>query len=288
MDWLVVTVIAIFSRAFYSVSVKSMSSNVKVSASMQAVLLTLLAALLTLLLVPFLGFSTEGISQNWKIILVLAVSQGVGNVIYFRGQEHLDAGTTQVALSSMLIWTALLSALFLGSSYSVRQYLGMVLLGICILFANSRTKGAAIAAKGIAYILVSAVVFSVFVVAGADLSSKINIVTYLLATYLGASIFSILGLHKTFRRDVGYLKANLTHSIKSTSLASITSLLYFMLIFYAFRLSPDPGVVAVLANAQVVTTVFVAAILLQERERIFRKSISALIVLLAAYLISGV
>ncbi len=289
MNWLAITAIAIFSRAFYSVSTKSLSTNVRTSAQTQAVLLPLIAAGFALMLIPFLGFNVTGLGDAWLVAVVLAASQGLGNIIYFYGQNYIDSGVTQIALSSKLVWTALLAIPFLGTTYSAVQIIGMVLLLVGVLLVQHIGKNNKDIRKGMLLIALSAVSFSVFAIAGADIADKINPVAYLLVTYLGASLFALIAGLKHLRKDMTYLlKTNTVKSLKHFSYAAGTSTLYFTLVYYAYREAPDPGIVAVLVNAQVITTVFVAIFILKEREHLPRKLLGGLTILFAAYLISGV
>ena len=288
MHWLLITAIAIFSRAFYSISTRALSVNVKVHANTQAILLPLFAAGFSLLLIPLLGFNTDGLIEHWWVGAIVAGSQGLGNIIYFYGQTYIDSGITQVALSSKLVWTAIMSVAFLGSTFDTVQIVGMVLLLLGISVVQQLGKHNKDIKKGMILIALSAVVFSVFAVSGADYANKVNPVAYLLVTYLGASLFAYVIGFKDLKKNRKYLKKHQANVWKYFGFAAGTSTLYFTLVYYAYREAPDPGIVAVLVNAQVVTTVLVASVALRERDHIFRKLIAGIIVVVAAYLISGV
>ncbi len=287
MHWILITAIAIFSRAFYSISTKALSSNIKVHANTQAVILPFMAAILSLLLIPFLGFSLDGLAESWWVAILLAASQGLGNIIYFYGQNYIDSGTTQIALSSKLVWSAILSVVFLGSSFNNIQIVGMVLLMVGVLSVQHLGKKNKDIKKGMSLIGISAIVFSVFAVTGADLAGKINPVTYLLVTYLGASLFAFVIGYKDVKRNSDYLRVNSLNVIKYFGYAAVTSTAYFTLVYYAYREAPDPGVVAVLVNAQVVTTVIIASFILKERDHLMRKLAAGATVVIAAYMIAG-
>lgn len=288
MSWIIITAIAILTRAFYSISTRALSLNVKVSSNTQSVILPFYAALLSLLLIPFLGLNFEGLRESWWVAALLALSQGMGNILYFYGQKYIDSGMTQIALSSKLVWTAIMSVAFLGSNFNAVQIVGMILLLAGILLVQNTKHHNSDTKKGVLLISASAVVFSVFAVTGADIASKINPVAYLLVTYLGASLFAALVGRRDLVKDKEYISNNKVKLFKYFGYAAGTSTLYFTLIYYAYREASDAGIVAVLVNAQVVTTVIVASIILKERQNLTRKIIAGLVVIVSAYLISGI
>lgn len=285
MNWVLITVVAIISRAFYSISTKALSSRVKLHEHTQSVILPFVGAVLALLLIPWFGFNLQGLGQYWWLALLVGFTQGLGNIVYFYGQKYIDSGTTQVALSSKLVWSALLAVIFLGSKFSFVQIAGMVLLMLGVILVQQLGKKNKDIRKGMLLIGVSAVIFAVFAIAGAKLSKGVNPVVYLLVTYLGACVFaSIIGF-KDVARDLPYIKQNLNTVAKYFTYAAATSTVYFTLVYFAYRKAPDAGVVAVLVNAQVVTTVLLATVLLKERDHLPRKLIAGLLVVLSSYLI---
>src|SRR3989304_9633789 len=129
MNWLALTVLAGVSRAVYGVATKVLSENVVVTPITQSMLLTTSAGLLAIPLSFFIGgINFEGISGVWLSVLIVVLSQAIGNILYFQGIKHLDAGTTQIAFSSILIWGVLLSVFFLGSWFSGPQFIGILLM----------------------------------------------------------------------------------------------------------------------------------------------------------------
>src|SRR5579872_4302978 len=119
MNWVIFTLLAILFRALYSLATRVLTTHVKVSAITQSVILMGFASILSLIVSPFLGgIVFTHINSIWVPALLMVLSSVVGNIVYFKGQETLDSGTTQIAFSSIVIWGALLSLAFLGSHFS--------------------------------------------------------------------------------------------------------------------------------------------------------------------------
>lgn len=70
-------------------------------------------------------------------------------------------------------------------------------------------------------------------------------------------------------------------------LTGIPSLGNFLFAYYAYREADEPAKVAMLLTAQVVVTVFLSYLFLRERGRVIRKSIAAMLIVVAAILIKS-
>lgn len=129
MNWLLLTLLAITSRATYSIATKILSKDVKVSPITQSLLLTSFAGVLSLLISPVVGgISFKGLGQFLFPTALMISSQAFGNILFFKGIKNLDASTAQIAFSSILIWGAILSVIFLKSIFSPIQLTGIIFL----------------------------------------------------------------------------------------------------------------------------------------------------------------
>ena len=287
MDWVTLTALAITSRAFYSIATKLLSGHVKVSPITHSLLLTTVAGILSLLLSPLIGgISFTGIGGYWISILLMVFSQAFGNIFFFKGLKDLDAGTTQIAFSSILMWVAGLSAVFLGSVFSTIQIIGMVLLLLSILLVQYQGKKLQIA-PGILDIIISALLFAVFQVASADLSTNISSGAYLVLAYFGPSVIIGILYAKTLVKELSSLKTQLKSTTSNTLFASGTSLGYFIFSFFAYQQAPDRGIVVVLLTAQVILSVIFGIIFLKERGNMGKKLLAGILAVIAGILIKA-
>lgn len=287
MDWLLLTLLAITARATYSIATKILSRDIRASPITQSLLLTSFAGLLSLLISPLVGgISFVGLSRFLFPTALMITSQAFGNVLFFKGIKKLDASTTQVAFSSILIWGTILSVIFLKSIFSPVQLMGIILLLIAILLVQYE-KGRIDLNTSFLYIVASAVLFAVFQVASADLSKTINTGTYLVLAYLGPSLIIGSIYFSNIKKDFSLLSNQLKNASLKTLFASGTSLLYFVFSYLAYKYAPDRGVVVVLLTAQVVLSVIFGIIFLKEKENKVRKLLAGALAFLAGILIKS-
>ena len=285
MSWLFLTILAVLSRATYGIASKILSNKARVSAMTQAVLLTGFAAVLTLFVSPFIGgVSFKGLLNHWELALVMVVSQAFGNILFFKGLEKLEASTTQVVYSSILVWSTLLSVLFLGSHFSGKQFIGILILLGAILLVQYKKGTAKLDAKAL-YIVFAAALFAVFQVSSAELARSMSAGAYLMLAYLGSTIIIGLLYFNKVRNDLPILRKKVSATATAALFASGSSLLYFTFSYFAYQKAPDRGVVVLLLTSQVVFGVILAIIFLRERSNISRKIVAGVFAVVAVLII---
>ncbi|MDQ5886323.1 MAG: EamA protein [Patescibacteria group bacterium] len=287
MNWLLLTALAILSRSFQSITTKVMSNRAKVSSITQSVLFLGTAFILSLLISPFVGgISFEGISNVWITTVIMVMSLTVGNILFFRGLSKLEASITAIAFSSILLWGAILSVIILGSSFSPTQMIGIALLGCAILLVQKNSKSYKVD-PSILYIILSALLFAIFQVSSAELAKTMPAGTYLFLSFGGATLVTYLFNINKIKQDYKYLVAHKVSIAKATVLAAVCSTGYFIFSYFAYRYAPDRGVVVVLLTSQVILSVLLGILLLNEKDRLPLKMVSGLLALIAGILIKS-
>lgn len=288
MNWLFLTILAIVSRGIFGIAVKLLSDKVKVSAQSRAVLLTTGAGFLSLIISPLIGgIHFGGLSAVWGIALLMVISQAFGNIIFFKGLEKLDASTAQIAFASILLWSTLLSVLFLHSHFTLKQFLGIVILFIAILAVQySRTSDRKLN-EGIFYVVLSTALFAIFQTTSAELAKTVSAGAYLLLAFLGSSVIVSSIYWKKVKSDFSFVRKHAYDSLGTSLFACGMSTLYFVFSYFAYKHAPDRGVVVVLLTSQVVVTVILAIIFLKERKNVGRKLIGGVLAVVAGVLIKS-
>lgn len=287
MNWLILTILAILSRAVYGLSTKVLSNKVKASPVVQTTTTTIFAGIISLAISPFIGgVSMSGVTSAWLQIAILLACFSLANILYYVGIKTLDSSTTQVAFSSILIWGTLFSVLFLNSKFSMQQMLGVIILLIAILLTQYSQRQLKIN-KGIIYIAMAAALFAVFQVVSAQLSKTIGVGAYLLIAYFGSTLLFVFAFFPKFRKEIPPLVKNYSTTLKPMLFASSTGMLYFVFSFFAYKVAPDSGVVVLLLTSQVIVAVILSIIFLKEKGQIKQKIIAGVLAVIAGILIKG-
>lgn len=284
MTWLVLTFLSVLFRSVYGVLTKVLSNKLEVSSYTQATLLSLSGAAIALLLSPFLGGLSFSIGDASFITIALLVSgQGLGNITYFAAIKNLTNGTAQIAFSSILVFNTVLSLFFLELNLSALNVFGVILLMIAILSVVSGKIE--LNRRGVALMLLSAFLFSVFQLASAEISKEVGPATYLIIAYLGAAIVVFALKAKVIIKD--FTRSNKKITVGIPLLTALPSLGNFLFAYYAYRDAPEPARVAMLLTSQVVFTVILSYFVLNEKGHVIRKMGAAVLVVIAAICIKG-
>lgn len=263
---------------------KVLSNKVETSAYTQATLLPLAGAIIALLISPLLGGLKFNVSEVSLVAVVLVVlGQGLGNITYFASIKNLTNGTAQIAFSSILLFNTFLSLIFLDLHLGLLNVFGLVLLMLAVV--SVVTGKVELHRRGVALMILSAFLFSVFQLSSAELSRQVGAATYLIIAYLGAAIVVFALKWKVVIRDLAKAERRSTFGIPI--LTAIPSLGNFLFAYYAYRSAPEPAKVAMLLTSQVVLTVFLSYFFLKEKGHVLRKVSAAVLVVVSAILIKN-
>lgn len=283
MSWLFLTIISAFFRAIYGLMSKVLSNKAKTSVYTQATLLPLCATVIVVLMSPLIGGINFSVDKNSFILIVLiALSQGLGNVVYFTAMKSLTSGTAQISFSSILVFNTILSVGFLNLHLNFLNVVGIVLLMLAILSVVSGKIE--LNKKGVILMIFSAFLFSIFQLSSSKLSTQVSAPTYLLISYLGSVLVLILIKGKIIIKDI--INSDDKKSlILIPFLTAIPSLGNFIFAYFAYRIAPQPAKVAMLLTSQVVIAVILSYFFLNEKKNLFRKVFAAILVVISAILI---
>jgi drug/metabolite transporter (DMT)-like permease len=288
MTWEILTAISIFSRSLYSVASRNLSVKVKVSAITQTFLISVVSGSINILISPFFGgIQFSSIQSNALAILFIIAASAAGNLLYFTGQKNLDAGTTQVAFSSILVWGVVLSYFLLGSHLTFTQIFGSLLLLVAIFLTQKSFKLLQPDNRSVWFIICSTLMFSLFQVLSADISKTISTGTYLFVNSFGVAFALFLIYFRKILTELLAIADKGASVFTSTLFACSTSILYFIFSYLAYQKAPDPGLVVILLTSQVILSVLLGIVFLRERDNLPKKVFAAILALVAAILIKS-
>jgi drug/metabolite transporter (DMT)-like permease len=261
-----------------------MSNVIQTSAYTQATLLSVVGFIITVIISPLFGGLFLDFSKISILTLLLVVlTQGLGNITYFAALKKLTNGTAQIAFSSILFFNVILAVAFLSLQLSLINLLGVVILASAILIAVSGKVE--LNKSGIGIMILSAFLFSIFQLASSELSQEVSAASYLGISFLGAVVVIFALKSRTIINDIS--KLNKGNTLKLSILAALPSVGYFIFSYYAYRSAPEPSKVALLLTSQVVLTIVLSYFILKERGYLKRKLLASVLVVISAALIKN-
>lgn len=287
MWWLVAILISISLGA---VSVLLQRSILKADHS-DPVVYSIVFQLLIGLLLFIYGFVTttmdfSGFWSHWPQWLLLVLLYGFGNVAVFASLKRLAAGDFQMVFAARALFTVISSWLVLNQNVSLRQLLGMVLIGWAVWLVTERdsknSQDQNSSKLGLVLGLLAAACFGVANTNDSALLQEMPLFSYLpLAFSLPALGMMVLYYRKfvhpgSILRDLPWKKVGLM------SLIYGVAAIFF---FSALTTAPQVAQVVTINQVQIVLVVLLGAVVLGERKNLHIKALAAGLSLIGSWLV---
>jgi drug/metabolite transporter (DMT)-like permease len=270
------TLIAILTRASFSVAQKDMANYVAVSPVTRSFLFTVAALAISIAISPLLGVIPRHGTEHLTLLklAVVSLSFGLGNILLFvsQGERYkLSVSTTQMTQASSIIWATALAVAAHGLRLNGLQIAGSIALFV-IISASQYQRGQATANTGILIATLGAMSFAFFQVFSASLTSRVPAGAYLITTYGAAAAltFAYCAQYSSLRADLRGLRRQLRAAARTSLLAGLTSVGYLIASYYAYRYASNTGdgIIIILLATQVLVSTLLGALILKETERL--------------------
>lgn len=272
MTWFPLVLISVFISSFANVLQRVLMKGYKSDPVSYAIIFCLLLGVFNLFFAFFHGFRFPSFGTHLFFFLGSAILWGVGTVLSFKAYQLLESSEVTILTSVRILVTIIASIIFLHDIFTIQRSLGtLIILGSIIVVANLK-KGMKFS-NGTHYAFAStlfnglAVVFDTYNVKGYDPISYLAIINILIAFVLLVVYPKTVQKWKNFTQP-HFLKSMLPLAFLST-LQSIA---------YYFALSKGhASQIAPINQAQVIITVLLAAVLLNEKDNLQRKFIASIL-----------
>jgi len=227
------------------------------------------------------GFVMPPIKEMPINFLLVAILFGSGNLLLFKALKQTEASKVAVLNASGIVWTVMAAFIFLGEAISNKIFLGSLLVIAGVVLVSFK-KGTSYFNKGTAYALMAAMFFGLSFVNDMFIMRRAEVFSYNVIGFLFPAIFILLINPGIIKKLKVYLKPKplLKLSIPAIffSISAISGLSAYQSGASASQLGP-------IAKLSLVITLVLAGIFLNERDNLFKKSISAILILAGILLI---
>lgn len=211
--------------------------------------------------------------QSVEILILLGLIESVGMYSYMKMHSMSSLSISTVIQRSRIIWTALLSIIFIGETFTTVQSVGLLILFIGVVAV---TIGKSLRSdKGIQFAYISAVIFSITTILIKVLITSIHPV----ALVAGLSLPTVM-LFPILKRDFKTrAKQFAKHKIFPKIGASFLNVCALFLSVYALSVGPVAKSSAIY-QGMLSLSVFIGILFLGERENLVRKMIGSVLVII--------
>lgn len=248
----------------------------------QAVVFTGLVGIFSLVILLFLGGSQTYLSlDKLPLFLILSLLTSLAMVFTFKGLKSIGASEHAILLTSSRLWLIAGAILFLKESFTISKLLGAMIILFGVVLAQWE-KQKLVINKGTIYVLLAAMLFA----AGETLSFFIVRNFDVLSFMVYASFFvsaTLIILRPKIIKELSFyfMPKNAVNVI----VTSINDGLANIFGFTAYQVGRNALQIGPLMSTQTLLTVFLAFVILKERNRLLQKIIGSIAAVIGTVLL---
>lgn len=228
------------------------------------------------------GFEFPDFDVYWLPILATLFFFGLGNIVYAKTLQIVDASIFSVLFATNTIWVMLGGVLLLNEQLGLSQVIGAGIILASVALLADRT-GKFRVDKGLLMGLLCGVLYGFGIIGWVYVAKHAELVTWNAITFLIPSILILAIMPRTVRKMKPFLqKAVMGRILLLSTLVSISS----VCLLNAFN-NYKASVISPLIQAEVLLTVILAIIFLHERKNLKLKLVAAITCLCGIFLIIG-
>lgn len=272
MNWQVVLLLSILFSSTRGLFHRTVMKKDDSSPYAQTVIYGILVGIFSLLIALFGGFHAPGLNllPNFFLVLILLT---LAPLLTFKGYQLVEAGQVSILMSTQVLWTVVLSFIFLHESVIFLKIIGILLILIGMTLVNFRGQKLEFG-KGQLYILGAALLYGISYVNAFYILRNLDAPSFEVYASLLPAMALLLFRPKVIYK-MGFYKR--TSNWLSVLLAALFDTLATLALYFAYQLGGNASQIAPLSATSVVLTVILAAVFLQERQYLVNKTLGAMV-----------
>ncbi len=283
MNWVLLTLLAVFVVSLAGILQKVLMSDEKSNPYSYAAVLHLLRALFNGVFALLTGgFQMPSISVNLAPFLISAILWGGASIFMFKALKLIEASEMTILSSTRVIFTIIVSVVFLRESFTSLNILGTVLILSSIFLVTFVKRGVKLN-KGTIYALLMALFSGLAIVVDSYNVKNYDPVSYNAIVNLLIGFMILIAYPKTLLQWREFTEISLLRKIL---LLVVLSSVQAIAVLHALAISGNTAQIGTIMQASVIVTLILAIILLKEKDNLVRKLIAAVLVTLGVILLS--
>jgi|GEM_PF-638116 len=281
MTWQLLTIISVLSLSISVILQRILIHRDKTDPFAYAVVFQGIVGILLMVVAVSVGFKLPGIEKVIVPAIISVIFYGVGHIVYAKTLQKVEASAFSVLFATQAVWIMALGIVLLGETITALQIAGTVLIfaGVGVLIKNISSV---FKDKGTLLGLLTGLMFGVAIMAWSYVGRHTDTLSWAAISFIGTSLVAFLVRPKSIQKMKPLLKPKV--------LATLVLLAVFygigsLAMLFAYK-EGSFAIISPLRQTSIVVTVLLAlAFLPQERNRIRRKILAALICAVGVVLI---
>lgn len=281
MSWQLLTIISVISLSVSVILQRVLIHRDKTDPFAYAVVFQGVVGVLLMIVALAVGFQLPGIEAVVTPAVISVIFYGVGHIIYAKTLQKVEASAFSVLFATQAIWIMILGIVLLDESLTIVQVIGSVLIfcGVILLAKNIR---AIFKDKGTLLGLLTGLMFGIAITAWSYVGRYTDTLSWAAISFIATALVAYLVRPQSIQKMKPLLKPKV---IATLVLLGVFYGIGSLTMLYAYK-EGSFAVISPLRQTSIVVTVLLAlALLPQERNRVQRKILAALICAVGVVLI---
>jgi drug/metabolite transporter (DMT)-like permease len=273
MSWQLLTAISVLSLSISVILQRTLIHRDKTDPFAYAVVFQGIVGILLMTVAIIVGFKLDGIRAVMFPAVTSIFFYGVGHILYAKTLQKVEASAFSVLFATQAVWIMILGIVLLKESINLLQVFGTMLIfsGVSLLVKNIRSI---IKDAGTILGLTTGLMFGLAITAWSYVGRHVDTLSWAAISFVGTSLVAFLVRPKSILKMAPLFRLKV--------LATLVLLAIFygigsLAMLFAYK-KGSFSIISPLRQTGIIVTVLLAlAFLPQERNRIWRKMLAAII-----------
>lgn len=273
MSWQLITAISVFSLSLSVILQRLLLHKDKIDPFAYVVTFQAIVGILLTSFALFYGFHLPGIEGLLLPAIISVVCFGVGHIAYAKTLQHVEASVFSILFATQAVWIMLLGILLFHESLTPLQIVGSLLIfvGVCFTIKNPRSLSLD---KGTLLGLLTGFIFGIAITAWSYVGRHTDGLSWAAISFLAVSLVALLIRPQSVKK----MKPLFTKRVlKRLLLLGVFYGIGSLTMLFAYQLGTFTVVSPIRQTGIIVTTLLALLFLSQERNRVGRKLLAAMI-----------
>lgn len=223
--------------------------------------------------------------EPWLLFTLNMVLYTLFTLANFQMNKHMDISLSSILGQSKTLLMFIGALILFQEPVTVNKVVGVLLIivGNIVLFLNKKLDTSGLTKKGVLYLAITIIALTITAFIDAKLVQEFSIYFYGMISYLIPGLLTIPFLLRNLKGNE--IKVGLKKFLNPILLMGVIAPLGYSALLEAYKLAPK-SVVYPIGNISTLVLVLLGVIFLKEREKLQRKIIAAVIVVIGAILLS--
>lgn len=274
MSWQFYLVLSILFLSMNGLFHRSLMREDKSNPIVQAIVFLSISGIIATIIAYCRGVLAIQLNINYLIIfLFIGIASAMGYFLKYSGFKTLGASEVVILASTTKLWNVFGASIFLGEELTYKKIAGtlIIILGAAfVVYKNGSFK----INSGTIFVLISAILFAFADILGYKVLNDIEASNFQIYFYFLPVIALLIAKPDSIGKFGYYFKA--TRAIRVVALGLLDTL-GMLLLFIAYQAGGPASIIAPLSATKIIVTVFLAMIILREKENYKSKIIGSVV-----------